>query len=332
MIIMDNICSGFRLPSVIQGADGRPRMVGFELEFSGLSLDQAADALLHSLGGKLVSETAAQRICCVETLGEFKVELDWDFLKRKAEETAKAEVEEKWIEKIGELAAILVPIEVVCPPVPITNMKALDPLVNALREAGAAGTEESLLAAYGVHINVELPSFDAKTLNAYIVAFSLLQWWLLEVEDVDLTRKATLYVAPYSEAYIGQVLSRQDPSWDQLMTDYLEFNASRNRALDLLPLFAEIDQDRVRKSVDDTKIKPRPALHYRLPNCHIEQPGWSLSRSWNSWWFVETLAHRQDDLKALSSEFLALHRPVLGTSKKHWIDFIHQWLEDRELA
>lgn len=171
------------------------------------------------------------------------------------------------------------PVEVVCPPIPVTHLSALEPMVGALRKAGAVGTEESLLAAYGVHINTEVPRLDASTLHSYLRAFAVLHWWLVDVHEVDPTRKVSPYVDLYPEAYLKQVLSQSDSTMDRIFAEYLEHNASRNRALDLLPLLAEVDEKRVRGAVDDPKIKARPAFHYRLPNCNIERAGWSLDES-----------------------------------------------------
>ncbi|MBR9886008.1 MAG: hypothetical protein GYB21_21140, partial [Oceanospirillales bacterium] len=109
-------------------------------------------------------------------------------------------------------------------------------------------------------------------------------------------------------------------------------NPSRNRALDLLPLLAEIDEARVRRVVDDAKIKSRPTFHYRLPNCQIEKPGWSLAHSWNLWWIVETLAERRDDLDRLGAEFLDVQRPLLGVNRKDWVEHMDLWLKDQGLA
>jgi hypothetical protein len=119
---------------------------------------------------------------------------------------------------------------------------------------------------------------------------------------------------------------------DEIFSDYLAHNASRNRALDLLPLLAEIDEERVRGTVDDPRIKARPAFHYRLPNCQIERPDWSLSASWNTWLVVEQLACRPDDLHELGAAFLDAERLILGVNRSKWVGFIDQWLKDRELA
>jgi hypothetical protein len=282
------------------------------------------------MGAKLRSETAAERTFQVAMLGDFSVEIDWDFLKRQAAQAAQGE--SRWIETLTQAAETLVPIEVVCPPVPIGKLDSLEPLVAALRAAGAVGTEESLLAAYGVHINVELPHLDAPTLNYYLTAFCLLQWWLLKLHDVNPTRRITFYIDLYSETYIKQVLTRPSPTIDDIFDDYLAHNASRNRALDLLPFLANIDEDRVRQSVDDLRIKPRSAIHYRMPNCHIERPDWSLADSWNIWWVVEQLANRPDDIDYLSSKFFTFERPVLGINRDSWVRFIEKWLEDNALV
>lgn len=322
----------FDLPPRVKKDDGTPRMVGFELEFSGISLDDAAEAVQSALGGKLASESSAERVIQTGSFGEFIIELDWDYLKRKASGTDRGEEGSEWLEPLSQAAALLVPVEVVCPPVPSTSLSVLTPMVRSLREAGAVGTEESLIAAYGVHINTEIPRLDAETLFSYLRAFAILQWWLVDAHAVDPTRKVSPYIDLYPQSYLRQVLSKFKATMDQLFDDYLEHNASRNRALDLLPMLAEIDSDRVRAAVDDPKIKARPAFHYRLPNCHIEQPDWSLAGSWNTWCVVERLADRENDLEALAGEYLVADRPILGVGRSDWVRFVDRWLKDRALV
>lgn len=323
----------FKIPPVIDKNDGTPRMVGFELEFSGLTLGKAAETIQASLGGKLEGGTAAEQTVHVDSLGDFNVEIDWDFLKRKAAEDEPNQENGDFFEQLSKAASLLVPVEVVCPPIAIANLNALDPMVSALRKAGAVGTEESLFAAYGVHINTEIFHFDAATLFSYLRAFSLLQWWLVEAHEVNTTRKISPYIDLYPENYVKKLLSSEaPPGIDKIFIDYLEYNATRNRALDMLPLLAVIDTERIRNVVDDPKIKARPAFHYRLPNCNIEHPDWSLAESWNKWWIIEQLAHRPDDLDDLSSAFLDAEQPILGVSRNKWVGFIDQWLKNHELA
>jgi hypothetical protein len=329
---MTNRSGRLNTPPVLHNNNGAPRTVGFELEFSGITLDETVAVLQSALGGQLQSETAAERVIHVDALGDFNVELDWAYLKRKASETGRGEEGGEWLEQLSQAAALLVPVEVVCPPIPVTDLSELDPMVVALRKAGAVGTEESLLAAYGVHINTEIPRLDAATLFAYLRAFAVLQWWLVDAHEVDPTRKVSPYIDLYPETYLKRLLSRSESTMDEIFADYLEHNASRNRALDLLPLLAQVDEQRVRCAVDDPRIKSRPAFHYRLPNCHIEHPDWSLAGSWNTWCVVERLAEREDDLDNLAAEFLAADRPLLGVGRSDWVAFIDQWLKDGALA
>ncbi len=324
--------SRFAQPPKVNKDDGSPRMVGFELEFSGITLDDAVAALQSSLGGTLQSESAAERVLRVDSLGAFNVELDWAYLKRKAAQNGPEDEGTDWIERLSQAAALVVPVEVACPPIPVLDLAKLEPMVAALREAGAVGTEESLLAAYGVHVNPEIPRLDALTLGAYLRAFALLQWWLVDAHAVDATRKVSPYIDLYPESYLKRVLSASRSTMDEIFVAYLEHNPSRNRALDLLPMLAEIDEKRVRGAVDDPRIKPRPTFHYRLPNCHIERRDWSLAESWNTWCVVERLADREDYLDELAAEFRAADRPILGVSRGDWTEFVDRWLKDRELV
>jgi hypothetical protein len=322
----------FDLPPRLAKDDGCPRRAGFELEFSGITLDEALQAVQSALGGEKQSESSAERVLLVDGIGEFIIELDWDYLIRRASERPRGEEGSEWLEQLSQVAALLVPIEVVCPPIPVTELSVLNAMVSALRDTGAVGTDESLIAAYGVHINSEVPRLDADTLFSYLRAFAILQWWLVKAHAVDAMRKVSPYVDLYSETYLNQLLSRSEPSMDEIFADYLLHNASRNRALDLLPVLSEIDSDRVQRAVDDPKVKARPALHYRLPNCEIEHPDWSLADSWNTWCVVERLAVRKEDLDALADSFLAAHRPILGVSRSDWVRFIDRWLKDRALV
>ena len=120
------------------------------------------------------------------------------------------------------------------------------------------------------------------------------------------------------------------PTLDSLLEDYLEHNPTRNRALDMLPIFAQVDERRVQQVVQDNRVNPRPAFHYRLPNCHIERPEWSLLDDWRAWLNVERLANRPADITRLSETFLAAERPLIGINHKQWAETIDQWINDPE--
>jgi hypothetical protein len=323
--------SSFQLPPVQTTDAGDTRRVGFELEFSGIGLEEASRAVAGSLGGELARETQAEHLVRVPDLGDFGIEIDWDFLKRMARESA-AGPEKDWVEPLSQAAPLLVPVEVVAPPIPLDRLDRLTPMVDALRDAGAQGTEESLIAAYGVHINPEIPSLDAPTLHRYLRAFALLQWWLVDAHHVDPMRRLTPYVNPWPEAYLREVLALESPDNATLIDSYLRHNATRNRALDMLPLMSEIDEPRVQRAVEDPRVKSRPTFHYRLPNCHIEDPGWSLANSWNLWCAVEALADDSAALDQLTREFIDAERLIIGVARGDWVQRVGQWLSDRGLA
>ncbi|GAB3112008.1 hypothetical protein G8770_11980 [Aestuariicella hydrocarbonica] len=324
--------TAFEMPPRQNTEGGKPRRVGFELEFSGIDLAQTVDCVRAVLGGEVTAQTEAEVELKVEGLGTFNLEIDWAYLKHMAAEPPVTELGQDWLELLKQAAELVVPIEVVCPPIAVSRLVELSPMVNALKEAGAMGTEESLISAYGVHINTEIPALDAATLQTYIQAYALLQWWLVDTHKVDVARRISPYINLYPEAYLKQVLLQTEVTMDQIFDAYLQHNPSRNRALDLLPLLAEIDEQRVRRAVDDPRIKARPAFHYRLPDCHIEQTDWSLQVPWSSWLVVEKLASRPQDLKKLATHFLNSERPLLDVSRSDWVEFMDQWLQDHELV
>ncbi|WP_439887811.1 amidoligase family protein [Pseudomonas sp. MBLB4123] len=320
----------FKLPPVTRKADGTPRRVGFELEFTGLTLDQTAATVQAALGGELSRTSASERVLRVEGLGTFNIELDWDFLKRQSAKVEDAqEGSPEWMDLLSQAASLVVPLEVVCPPIAIGELARLDAMVSGLRQAGAVGTENSPLAAFGVHINPDIPHLETASIGAYLRAFALLQWWLVDAHRVDLSRRISPYIDLYPEAYVRLLAERPVASRERLFDDYLKHNATRNRAMDLLPLLAQLDAERVRQAVADPKVKARPTFHYRLPNCQIEKADWSLARPWNLWCVVERLAAAEDELQALAEAFLLHWRPVLGLNRSAWLEYVGRWLNDR---
>jgi len=309
--------------------------VGFELEFSGLSVQQTLDTLQHHLQGDIENISLAERTITHAELGKFQIELDWSYLKKVAKRQSQSQSGEKtWLKEVGNLAEKVVPLEVVCPPLTLEQCEQLLPLTDALRSAGARGTDESWLAAYGVHINAEVPTNDddeieSEALHRYLQAYGLLQWWLFDAHQVNTTRKVSPYIDKYPESYLRLLLAQESVTMPLLINDYLEHNASRNRALDMLPLFAHIDPERVYEVVGDDKIKSRPTFHYRLPNCHIEQPDWNLTVPWKGWWVIEKLANDERALEYWRSQFLEQSRPLIGVAETDWKRRINEWLIDR---
>lgn len=319
-------------PTVTHTRDGAWRRVGFELEFTGLSLQRTVEVATAALGASVVEEDAAQVRLEQPTHGAFVIEIDWDFLKRQAARQDASE-DAAWLAWLSQAAELLVPVEVVCPPLPLHCLdEVLAPLITALQSAGAAGTRDTVIAAYGVHINTEAPDLSAATLWNYLRSYGLLQWWLVDYHSVDLARRITPYIDLYPEAYLRELCEAPPADDAALLAVYLQHNPTRNRALDLLPLLSTINAEAVQAVVEDPRVKARPAFHYRLPDCLIDEAGWTLENAWNGWRLVDDLAQRSDDLDTLGERFLKARRPLLGVDRTEWTAQLDRWLKDHALA
>lgn len=322
----------FKTPPLTTTDNGDTRRVGFEIEFTGLTISAVTQIMQDTFGGELEKKSAVEYELQTPEYGKFNVELDWEFLKNTALEAKLKDHGHEWVDFLHKIALSVVPIEIVTPPFPLDQLDHLDKLIPALRNAGAKGTDDSVMAAFGVHINPETPSLDVQTVHAYLKSFGLLQWCLDKAHDVNVSRKISPYIQLYTEDYVELLLTKQYRTIDELMEDYLEHNPSRNRALDMLPLFASINQDKVKQTVKDTKVNPRPTFHYRLPDCLIENTYWSFASSWNIWHLVEVLAADPEALDFLARRFKAMSLPVIGVKRNDWIKEVNQWIKSRELG
>ena len=272
--------------------------MGVELEFAGLDIDSAAKVVAEYSGASIQHETDYEKRIDASELGDWVVEVDFELLKsfgRKVQSDSDPTLGFETLDEIAEdllarSSLPLVPLEVVSPPIPMDRLQEVNALIGALREAGALGTGESWTYAFGMHLNPELPGLDAGTITRYLQAFFCLYDWLIEHSALDLTRRLTPYIDPFPIDYVRTVVSADYcPDISGLIDDYLDANPTRNRVLDMLPLLSHLDGPRVAARVDDPRIKSRPTLHYRLPNCEIDHPGWDLSGDWSRWLQVEHL-------------------------------------------
>jgi hypothetical protein len=322
------------LPPISTKASGEMRRVGVELEFSGLTLENIARLIKEQFGGTVIAHTAYENTIADTSLGDFKVELDFQYLKEKGRykpdpEDFLAQLDE-WSELILRVAAEqLVPFEVVSPPIPMNRLGELEQLIWRLRESGAQGTESGALYAFGLHFNPELPSLDPETIVSYLKAFLCLYDWLIHYSNIDLTRAISGYISPFPIDYIRQVVDLgYQPNQDRLIDDYLIANPTRNRALDMLPLFTYLDETRTLSVIDDSRVHARPTLHYRLPNCQIDKPGWNIDVDWQNWLMVERLACNRDCLNAICRAYIKfLDRPVFELFQD-WQEMVESCLKD----
>ena len=323
------------LPERVTTQDGDRRRVGIEIELAGVDPEIAAGLIEELLGGKRVEKTRFEIDVVDSRFGDFKLELDSSYLKQLAADEAAKQVPPSPLgtvtaDLLARASELLVPWEIVSPPIAFAEAETLCELVSRLRENGALGTRHALQFAFGVHLNPELPDLRAGTIVNYLRAYVCLYDWIVARERIDLTRKLTPYIDHFRKPYIRKLLDPQyEPSQQQLIDDYLRHNPTRNRSLDMLPLFAHLDEARVKAVVDDDRINPRPTFHYRLPNCDIDNPDWNLDHPWGLWLEVERLSDDAPRLRRFCEAYCdVLDSLIPPIGDKSWLKQVEALLRE----
>ncbi len=286
-------------------ADGTNRKVGVELEFGGLDLERICEIVQEAVGGKVKRESRYAAIVHDTKVGEIKVKLDTSLfsefklrgmLRGLPITKDKHELTEVIEEALASEAKRWVPFELAFEPVVFDRIGELDAVTEVLsREAEGTGT--GIFNAFALHFNPELPQVDVATVLCYLRAFLVLYESLKASHEIDMTRRITPFITPFPRDYLKLVLDpTYEPDEAQLISDYLKFNPTRNRALDLLPLFAHMNEKLVRRKLPSEKINARPTLHYRLPNSRVDDREWSISREWQVYLEIENLVNDANDL------------------------------------
>lgn len=314
----------------VKNEDGKIRSIGYELEFSGIKLKQAAQLIQAQYGGTVTRKHRYRYEVKDTAFGIFRVELDARNLRRLANENAFTKWGIDFDEQSGSnsledivdrVAQTVVPLEIVMPPVPLDNIEELEKLRKILQEHKAEGTKTSLVHAFGMHINIECPSLEVSALVNYLRAFFLLYPWLLQKHNIDFTRKVTPYVDRFPEQYVRMVLDPDyHPDKEQLIDDYLHHNPTRNRPLDMMPVWAMDEPERVTSILKEEKNAPRPTFHYRLPNSHVDDPKWKMCDELDYWMTVEMLANEAEWIHKLSRLYLLQKERTLTPFRKNWIE------------
>ena len=299
----------------LENHEGRPRRVGVELEMAGLKAADLAAAVTATVGGCFEPESAFSGTVHDTELGDFRIELDasvlterrhLELLDRLGFSLDEGEMRDNFEAALSKLAGLVVPHELVCPPVVLDALPQIDRIRARLHQAGARGTGASPLYAFGLQFNIEIDCRDPAALLAMLRAFLLRFDDIVAREQVDFSRKLTPYVQPFPEDYVAYLLDPDyAPDLERLMDDYLVYTPTRNRPLDLLPLFAWLDEARVMAApIESELVKSRPTWHYRLPNCRIDDPDWSLHAAWDEWAEVERLAGDPERLRRQAAQRL----------------------------
>ena len=330
---MDN----FIMPLKTKNDKNEMRRVGYELEFANVEIED----ILTILEGNYSFEVKKINNFLYKLnskYGDFTLELDFELLtKQKLKknlisffEKVGVDIEQNSIDEIenliGTLSKDIVPYEISTPPVPLNEMNIVEDIVQKLNQNKAYGTNERFYYAFGLHINTEVVSLEVESLLSYIKAYMVLQDYINKDAKVNLARKITPYIDNFKSEYIVYILDEKyKPTITELIEDYIQYNPTRNRSLDLLPILAFIDEKRVREKLPDEKIKPRPAFHYRLSNSMIGDSSWRVSDEWNRWILIEKLANDEDALNYLSKEYLLYLDKFINFES--WESRIKKWIK-----
>lgn len=292
--------------------EGRPRRVGVEIEFGGLTEREAAEVARAELGGAV--ETAGNFALKLKdsALGDLGIELDTALTKYNGGGLVEAGL---------EAARAVVPVEIVAPPLDLDGLDRLDLLRARLRDAGATGTQDGMLLGFGVHFNVETVSPEDPFTQATIVAFGLAEDFLRLRSHIDPTRRVLPFVDPWPRTFLDAItVSGPETDFARIRALYAEHVDSRNHALDLLPLYKDADATAFAELFPhQAGIKGRPAYHFRLPDSRVDEKDWSLACEWETWRAVESLADDTEKLAALCADYRKW-REDGGASRRNWAD------------
>lgn len=305
-----------------------------EIEFAAVTAREAAERVRALFGGDLITLDKHRYDIKAGDLGDFRCELDFQYAHVPHEPASSADEDQfpaifadfrkSMHEFLGDVGAIMAPCEIICPPVALADLPRLEELREDLRRSGAAGTGTGLIYAFGVQLNPDIASREASHIAAMLKAYVLLSDWLRAQIQVDITRTLLAFANPFPPDYVELLLGEDYwPDMDDLIDHYLAYNPTRNRELDMLPLFDWLDSPRVRASVADHLIKPRPTFHYRLPDARIHEPEWTLASEWNRWCRVEHLAA---DRAALSGAAAAWLRNRRSFAARPWAEEVTQFM------
>jgi hypothetical protein len=262
-------------------ARGRPRKIGVEIELGGLEEPEVARLCTRELGG--TAEQIDSHIWAVRgsAIGDLEVYLD-TFLR--------SVTQSKLRDLALDLGREVVPVEIVSEPLEIEGLRRLDGLRDRLRQAGALGSRAGWVFGFGVHFNVQIASDREADIVKPLLAYALIEDWMREADPIDDSRRLLPFTDPYPTEFVRDLIALQpDAPVSEVMEAYLRHNPTRNRGLDMLPIFADLAPDRITAAVSG-KLSARPAFHFRLPDCLIDDPRWSLVDEWQRWLTVERVA------------------------------------------
>ena len=285
-------------------ADGDPRLVGVEIELGGLDEAHVARLCAETLGGQAVQDDS--HIWTVQGSSLGKLEVYLDIFLRNAAKT-------KLRDLALDLGREVVPVEIVTEPLDTDGLDKLNQLNTVLRKAGALGSGAGWVFGFGVHLNVQIASDSDADILRPLLAYALIEDWLRTASPIDDSRRLLPFTDPYPTDFVRALIELgPNGTARQAMELYLRHTPSRNRGLDMLPIFAHFWPDRIAEAISD-KTSARPTFHFRLPDCLIDDPEWSLAQEWQRWITVERVAADDALLARLCREWRDDHGLVTLT-------------------
>ncbi len=332
----------FNLPAKIKNKKGTLRKIGYEFEFSGIELRNVAEIIMQLFGGNHREVNRFYHEVEQTSIGDFKIEMDSTLLKDESYISALKKIgidlsehplQEPLEDLLKNVASVVVPCEIAVPPVAITEMDSIEKLRSALQTQHIEGTRTSFVNAFGLHINIEMPEQTANTVLNYLRSFFLLYEWIFKESNIDFSRRIPPFINEFPSDYILLVLDPlYKPDLKILIRDYMKYNPTRNRALDLFPIFALMDENYFESFIRDEKNTARPAFHYRLPNCLVDESDWRIATEWNLWVEVEKLADNLLEISKLSEEYIHVWDTTFINFKSKWYQIIKNWKKTGEIV
>ncbi|MFP4328908.1 MAG: amidoligase family protein [Paracoccaceae bacterium] len=271
--------------------DGAPRLTGVEIELGGLTEDRVATLLAEMLGGRAHPTEGRDWAVSDSRLGRIEIYLDTALRKGRFRALREAGL---------ELGRDVIPVEIVTEPLDRAGLIALDDAREALRRAGATGTRAGLFLGFGLHLNIQIASETAADVVRPLMAYALIEDWLRLTDPINESRRILPFTDPYPHEFVRRLLALGPATALAPVIDlYLRETPTRNRGLDMLPVFAHLAPERVAAALTEA-TSARPAFHFRLPDCRIDEPGWSLDQEWRRWRCVERVAADDAALEALT--------------------------------
>lgn len=303
-------------------AEGKPRLTGVEIELGGLDEARCAALCARHLGGR--TRQVDEAIWQVEDsrIGDLKVYLDTAL--RHADKTALRDA-------ALTVGREVIPVEIVTDPLDRDGLIALDELREQLRQDGAVGSGGGVFFGFGVHLNVQIASNRAESIVPPLLAYALIEDWLRTANPIDHTRRVLPFAAPYPRRLVRRLIALgRGAKLTHVMDAYAQEAPSRNFGLDMLPIFAWLDAARM-SAVLTSATSARPTFHFRLPDCRIDDPSWTLDSEWRRWRTVERVAASRDVVTELSQGWEAAHVGV-PLPRAFWAERCGAILSERGLA